>query len=813
MIFKFTKILSWLNKPFPFVETYKARFLVSILLIVLFLPAKATNSNQDLKQVIRGTIVDKQTQMPLPGANIALLNSDPVVGTITNANGEFRLENIPTGRQGIQVSFIGYHNQFVKNLIVNSAKEIVLFIELEEKVETTEEVIVVGNYRKDLAMNKMASVSARAFTVEETGRYAGSRDDVARMATNFAGVSGLNDQRNDIIIRGNTPGGILWRLEDVDIPNPNHFAATGTTGGPIGMLNNNTLRNSDFFTGAFPAEYANVFSGVFDLNMREGNNEKYEFLGQVGFNGFELGAEGPLKKGAKSSFLANYRYSTLQVFDLLGISFGTAGIPKYQDLSFKMNFPLKKGKITWFGLGGISSISMLDNDQNSADLYSNEGMDIINGSKSAVTGVNYTRFHNESSYSKFVLSYVFQNASTSLDTLDLEGLPNPYYREDNDEKRLTFKYIYNKKFNRQLPNRSGLTIDKYGFRLKTKFWDYGWINMLDNNKSVFDGVNLYRAYSQFVYKFSDRFQIKPGISMMYFGLTKGFSIEPRFGANWKTSSNTSLNLGYGMHSKIQSLATYFLESEDKNGSIVLSNQALDFTKAHHWILGFDALLGEQLRLKTEAYYQYLFNVPVEIEPSYYSILNTGAEWGLNTRDFLVNEGEGWNYGVEITLEKFYHNDYYFLLTASLFDSKYMASDGVKRNTAFNGKFVFNSLVGKEFKLKKNATLVIDTKVTWAGGKRFTPIDVEASQTSTSAFSTEYFEDQAYSQQFSNYFKADVKIGFRKDGKKVSQIWEFYIENITNHKNPLNQLYSKSKGKIEVINQLGFFPLFNYKIYF
>ncbi|MDB4582465.1 carboxypeptidase-like regulatory domain-containing protein [Draconibacterium sp.] len=790
----------------------------SILYIILGLllthfPIFAQQDTFELSQVIRGRVVDKQTQMPLPGANITLLNSYPKVGTSTNNTGEFRLENIPVGRQGIQVSFIGYHNYFAKNLIVNSAKEIILFIELEEKVETTKEVIVIGNYRKDLPLNKMASVSARAFTVEEADRYAGSRADVARIAMNFAGVSGLNDQRNDIIVRGNTPSGILWRLEDVDIPNPNHFAATGTTGGPVGMLNNNTLRNSDFYTGAFPAEYANGFSGVFDLNMREGNNEKYEFLGQVGFNGFELGAEGPFKKGSKSSFLANYRYSTLQVFDLLGISFGTAGIPKYQDLSFKMSFPMKKGKITWFGLVGSSSISMLDSEEKTSDLYSNDGMDIINGSKSAATGINFTRFHNENTYSKFILSYVFQNATTSLDTLDLYDSPNPYYREDNAGEKITFKYILNKKINRQFSNRSGITIDRNGYQLRTKYWEDGWRNLLDNQKSVFEGVNLYRANTQFVYKFSDRFQIKPGLSLTYFGLTNDFAFEPRFGSNWKIGYNTSLNFGYGLHSKTQSLATYFLESEDTNGVITLTNQTLGFTKAHHWVLGFDALPKEHLRLKMETYYQYLFDVPVEVELSSYSTLNEGTEWGLNTRDSLINEGEGWNYGVEFTLEKFYHNDYYFLVTTSLFDSKYKGSDGIKRNTAFNGRFVFNTLAGREFKLKKNATLVFDVKLTWAGGRRYTPIDVEASKSSTSAFSTEYFENLAYSQQFPNYFKADVKIGFRKDGKNISQVWEFYVENITNHKNPFTQLYSKSKGEVEVIYQLGIFPLFNYKIYF
>ncbi|MCA1760388.1 MAG: hypothetical protein LC658_11525, partial [Bacteroidales bacterium] len=541
----------------------------------------------------------------------------------------------------------------------------------------------------------------------------------------------------------------LWQLEDVEIPNPNHFAASGTTGGPIGMLNNNTLRNSDFFTSAFPAEYGNVFSGVFDLNMREGNNEKYEFLGQVGFNGFELGAEGPFKKGSKSSFMANYRYSTLQVFDLLGISFGTSGIPKYQDLSFKMNFPFRNGKLSWFGLAGLSSISMFDSEENTADLYTSEGMDLENGSEAFATGLNLALFHNENTYSKFILSYVNQNGFTNMDQFDPGELPEPFYREDNVEERLTFKTIFNTKFNRKLSNRSGFTVDRYAYKLNSRIWDEDetmWEYLLNNKKSVAEGPNLYRTYSQFVYKFSDRFEIKPGIHFMYFGLNGRFSAEPRLGATWKTSPATSLNFGYGKHSKVQSMATYFIES-------------------------------------------------------------------VNSAGDMFNGGEAWNYGVEFTLEKFYHKNYYFLTTLSLFDSKYTGSDGVKRNTAFNGNFVFNTLAGREFVLSSKSTLVFDARVTWAGGNRYTPIDIEASQNTNEAFGTEYFYDLAWSEQFPNYLKADVKIGFRLDGKKVSQLWEFYVENVTNHKNPLNQTYSKSKDAIETIYQLGFFPLFNYRIYF
>ncbi len=791
------------------------RICIVFFLGFLFVIDKST-ADENTGQVIRGKVVDKLTQMPLPGANVVLLDSDPLVVTATNEEGEFRIDNVPLGRQTVVVSFIGYHSGQASNMIVNSARETVLFIELEEKVEITGEVTVFGNRRKDRALNEMATVSARAFTVEEAGRYAGSREDVARMAMNFAGVSGANDQRNDIIIRGNTPSGILWRLEDVDIPNPNHFAASGTTGGPVGMLNNNTLRNSDFFTGAFPAEYGNAFSGVFDLNMREGNNEQYEFLGQVGFNGFELGAEGPFKAGGNSSFLANYRYSTLQVFDLLGISFGTSGIPQYQDLSFKLNFPMKKGKLTLFGLAGKSRISMLDSDDNSADLYTSEGMDLVSGSESLATGLNYSRFHNENAYSKFVLSFVHQNTFTTMDQFNQGQIPEFSYREDNIEERVSFKYIFNKKFSRRLSNRTGITIDKFGHRLdaqQLREGDDTWEYLLNNKKTIIEGPVLFSSYSQVVYKFSDRFEIKPGVHLMYFGLNETLSLEPRFGASWKTGNNTSFNFGYGKHARLQSMVTYFLETMYDNNTIVLDNKDLDFTKAHHWVLGFDALVSQQLRFKAEAYYQYLFDVPVEKNPSSYSLVNAGAGWGLNTRNTMVNEGEASNYGIEFTFEKFFHKNYYFLTTLSLFDSKYTASDGIERNTAFNGQFVFNSLAGKEFRLSENSTLVFDAKISWAGGERYTPIDMEASGNTNEAFGTEYYDELAWSLQFPDYVKADVKVGFRKDGKKVSQLWEFYVENVTNRKNPINQLYSSSKNEIETIYQLGFFPLFNYRIYF
>ncbi|HIO73636.1 MAG TPA: carboxypeptidase-like regulatory domain-containing protein, partial [Flavobacteriales bacterium] len=260
---------------------------ISLAVFFLFFEGvgNAFAQKAQITQTIRGTIIDAQSLSPLPGANIVLLGTSPPVGSSSNEFGEFRIEDVPIGRRGVQVTFLGYNPLSIPNILVTSAKEVVLTISLEEKVFMREEIVIEAKIDKSKPLNQMATVSARTFSVEETSRYAGSFRDPARLATNFAGVSGSSDQRNDIIIRGNSPIGVLWRFDGLDIPNPNHFTVQGTNGGPISILNNNLLTNSGFYTGAFPAEYGNAIAGVFDLKMRNGNNEKHEFIGQFGMNG------------------------------------------------------------------------------------------------------------------------------------------------------------------------------------------------------------------------------------------------------------------------------------------------------------------------------------------------------------------------------------------------------------------------------------------------------------------------------------------------------------------------------------------------
>ena len=685
----------------------------TIILILPIFISFAVKAQNGITQTIRGVITDKDSKQPLVGASILLTGSQPQVGCISSDDGTFRLTGVAVGRQSISVSYMGYKTVNINNIIVYSGKETVLPVEMEEELIQVGEVEISAPDRKDKPVNRMASVSARSFTIEETERYAGSRGDVARMAMNYAGVAGSNDQRNDIIIRGNSPSGLLWRLDDIEIPNPNHYANEGTTGGPVGILNNNVLQNSDFFTGAFPAEYGNALSGVFDLKMRNGNNEKHEFLFQSGFNGFELGAEGPFANNYKGSYLLNYRYSTLELMDGI-IDFGTGGIPKYQDYSYKINLPTKKGGFTIEGLGGTSQIAMLDSKKDEKDLYSDEGMDLYNGSDMGAAGLSYTHRLSAKTQLKLIVNGLFQQGWTHIDTLDSAFRPSLYIKHYTNEFKISSGGYINTKFSSHYTQKIGITADRIGFDMRTSRYENDQktlVTIMNEGRDLREGTFLIRSYYQSVYKISQTVNMHPGVHFNFFQLTGDQSLEPRMALSWQIRQGHKLSIGYGLHSKTQSASTYYFGTRMPDGTLAETNTHLDFSRSHQAVLGYDWNIAPSVRLKTETYYQYIFNVPVEIKPSSFSMLNIGAGWGVGAIDSLINKGTGKNYGIEFTLEKFFSNHYYFLNTLSLFESKYTGSNGKIYNTAFNGNYVLNTLAGREFPAGKHAAFSIDMKMT------------------------------------------------------------------------------------------------------
>ena len=328
-----------------------------ILIVLLFINQLTFAQNN--KQNIRGIVIDKLSQTTLPGANVQILNGTENKGTSTDANGNYVLKEISPDRYEIKVTFIGYKDVIIPNVVVTSGKETILDITMEENVTTLNEVVIKDN-SKDKTINNLTTISARTFSMEEVNRYSGGRSDAARLAANFAGVSAPDDSRNDIVIRGNSPVGVLWRINGMNVTNPNHFASVGTTGGAVSALNTNMLKSSDFLTSAFPSEYGNATAGVFDIGFRNGNSQKRESSLQFGLiTGMEAMTEGPISKKNNSSYLIGYRYSLAGVASALGIDYGTTAIPTYQDLSFNINSGNSKiGKFTLFGILATSSIKI-----------------------------------------------------------------------------------------------------------------------------------------------------------------------------------------------------------------------------------------------------------------------------------------------------------------------------------------------------------------------------------------------------------------------------------------------------------------------
>ncbi|MCC7521708.1 MAG: TonB-dependent receptor [Flavobacteriaceae bacterium] len=765
----------------------------------------AQNNNQN----IRGVVVDKFSQTPLTGVILQITSLQK--NTTTDIQGKYTFSNIPPNNYEVKITYMGYKSITIPNVVVTSGKEVILDIALEDDFTKLNEVVIKSN-NKGSTINKLSSVSARTFSIEEVNRYAGGRSDPARLVANFAGVSAPDDSRNDIVIRGNSPVGVLWRINGMNVTNPNHFASIGTTGGAVSALNSNLLKSSDFFTSAFPAEYGNATAGVFDLGIRNGNNKKRETTVQAGvITGLEVTTEGPFSQKNDASYLVGYRYALAAFAQKLGVNIGTTATPSYQDLSFKLNSGTSKfGKFSMFGILATSTIEIGRGSSNT--LYGN-GNQVDFASNIGIIGVNHFKQINQKS---FISSTIGLNYSSTDQTgYDTDRPTNTdFIKEVNKVAKTSYNIssTYNSKINSQLFFKAGIIAEIIGLNLFYKTKE----NIYDNYNQIWDynsTTNLAQAFAHLKYNITENLKMNAGIHYQVFFLNHSKSIEPRIGLIYNATHNSSFNLGYGLHSQMQPINVYFLQSTDANGNTVYNNKNLDFTKSHHFVLGYNIQPFNDWRIKVEAYYQSIYNVPVNTFSSSYSMLNTGSTFKTDLEDNLSNDGTGKNFGAELTIEKFFSKGYYGLFTSSLYSSKYIGSDGVERNTAFNGKYVFNVLAGKEWKVGKEKTnkFSTDIKFTNAGGRAYTPIDL----TTSNATGHEQLSTNAYSSYYDNYYRLDVKTGYSLNSskRKISHTFSLDLQNVTNHKNVFSQSYDDRTQSLSTTYQLGFFPNVVYKLQF
>lgn len=755
-------------------------------------------------QMVKGVVVDKNSRNPIPYATVALLNAVPVIGVTTDTLGYFFLPNVPVGRHDIEIRCIGYEPAILKEVLVGSSKEVVLDIHLQENLLELKEVTVKPTLNKTEPLNSMAIAGGRMLSVEEASRYAGGMDDPARLVSSFAGVT-ANVGNNGIVVRGNAPKFLQWRMEDVEIPNPNHFAdVTSFGGGGLTALSSQVLGNSDFFTGAFPAEYNNALSGVFDMYLRNGNNTRYEHTALISFLGIEAASEGPFKKGYNGSYLFNYRYSTLSLLSPLQPE--DADGTDYQDLSFKLFFPTRKaGNFSVWGIGLIDhSGTVAEKDKNKWQYEQDmENQDVKQ--YSGALGLNHKINIKKTAFLKTTMALTVSGLNMHTEQMNEQVLLVPKNVIKTTNWNFVLSSVLQRRYSEHHTNRTGIRITglKYDLFMQDAQKRENELQTLIN-KTGFS--SLFTAYSTSTFRFTNQWSMNAGINAQYFTLNGNYTIEPRVSLKYQFMPNHSFSLAYGMHSRLEMLNYYFMEKEGEK-----VNKDLDFTKAHHFSLGYDLNIGENKHLKIEPYMQFLYNIPI-ISDSTYSFVNLQGndDWFLSEQ--LINAGKGINYGIDITFEKYMSHGYYYMLTASIFNSLYKTTKNKWYNTRYNRNFVLNFLAGKEWMLGKNHQniLGINSRVTFQGGDRYSPVNESASLKQQDAI---YDESNPYSKQLSPVLLGHLTVSYKINKKKVSHEFAAKILNITGYKDYYGHRYNYVTHQVDEEREANIIPNISYKIEF
>jgi hypothetical protein len=761
--------------------------------------------SEGFSQTIKGVVLDGQTDLPLPTANLVLFG-EKTIGSISDNKGYFTIK-ASIGRQELVVSFIGYETQKIP-LLLNTGQEPYLEIKLEPLVSELEEVEIKATHEKAKPLNEAIYVSGRSFSLDEAYRYAGTLGDPARMVRSYAGVVPARDDRNDIIIRGNSPTGLQWRLDDIEIPNPNHYGGIGLTGNTVTLLNINLLDNSDFLTGAFPSEYGNALAGVFDLRLRKPNPDKHQFRIQTGWNGFEGGAEGPISRSNKSTYSATYRYSFLDIMNRLGVDLGV--LPQYQDFTAKVDIPVSdKLNISAVGIWGTSFIEIDDHSLEEEERMGLNGQHLKTGSDIAILGLNTKYRLGKSTLLKTGFSFLANKVSTEIDTFNYAtDASAATFAESSSETKYSFFSEINHFANKRSRFKAGVRWDTYAINYQQEgVFANGTFQTLISSK---DYLNLTRVYAEQEYKFTTRLKGRAGLHAQHLFLNNSFALEPRLGLQYALKENQFLSFSYGNHHQMQPRNVYFVQSITPEGT-ELTNQNLDFSGAHHFVLGYDYILNQDWRLKTEAYWQSLSSVPVSQDPNAtFSMLNVGADFFIPLVDSLVNDGRGRNYGVELTLEKFLSKNYYMMLNTSLFQSEYQPADGLWRSTAFNLNYIVNAMGGYEYWINKKIAVGADFKLTYAGGRPYLPVDEIASVAQGEVV---FDNSRAFEERYPAYFRTDLKIYYRLNYRKVYVEFAVDFQNLTNQQNIFSREFIPATGAYRTIYQMGFFPMYTSRILF
>lgn len=768
-------------------------------LTILFVTLFGMCFAQSPSQTIRGKVIDAQNNQSIIGASITLI--DLAIGTTTDTSGNFRLDATAVGRHQLRVAYVG-KEVVILPVLLESGKELVLEIQLKDSQTGLDTLLV-----KAPRIEAFSKLSTQTISIEETFRLPATFYDPARQVALYPGVANFNNQANAISVRGNSPNANQWRLEGVEIVNPNHTPNAGTfndritqTAGGVNILSAQLLDYSQFFTSNYNASFNNALGGILDMKLRKGNNENREFIGQIGLLGIDVAAEGPISQNTGSSYLANYRYSTIGLLSDMGVDVGDEEI-SFTDFSLNLSFPTQNaGDFTLFAtLGSSKNIFETERDQSVWE-EDKDRFDIKFDSRTAILGATHQIQLNEQLNWKTTLAYSELQSDRTADLIDSIFQA----RRVQDDAITQRKLSLHTRFLANLTARSYL---RFGLTATQNDYSILATDELNKRNVIGEGMGvLLQPYLMWNSSLTQDLDIQAGLTYNYFTFNETQSLEPRLALNLSTGRNSNLTLAYGLYSQLQSPLLYFIQADGR-----IPNENLDFTKSHQISLGYDLQLNSSTSFHTEVYYQSLFDVPVSAtRSSSFSALNLLESYSAEP---LANEGIGRNIGLEIGLQKVLLKEFYYLLNVSIFDSKYEGSDGIERDTRFNGNYITNATAGKEWqweRKERQMILGINLNATVLGGFRETPIDLAASQ---AAGVTIFVEEEAYSINQQDYFKMDFRIYYKRNKAKLNTTLALDIQNLTNQQNIAFNYFDALQGEILTRNQLGLIPILTWRAEF
>ncbi|MBB5395894.1 TonB-dependent receptor [Mucilaginibacter sp. AK015] len=734
--------------------------------------------------VIRGKITNTLSNAPLYGVSVSLLSA--TTGTVTDSAGNYQISQLTPGYYTLQVSLLGYRTKIIYDIQVTNAKTAVADINLDEDAQTLDEVkISASKFYKPLE----SPVSLRTIGATEIKRNPGGNRDISKVIQSLPGVSSPVSFRNDIIIRGGAPNENRFYIDGVEIPNINHFATQGSSGGPVGLINVDFINEVDFYSGAFPANRGNALSSVFEFKQKDGPTDRQHATLTLGSSDFAASLAGPL--GKKTTFISSYRYSYLQgLFKLLGLPF----LPSYQDFQFKLKTKFNQNnELTILGLGAIDRFKLNLNAKNT-ELNSYTLANIpVNSQNNYTIGATYKNFRSNG-YSLFVLS---------RDFLDNQAKK---YQDNNEAGTKTLDYVSQEIENKfRFENVSSMNGYRLNFGAGAESAEYSTntFNLLPFGSNIYTSNISFFKYSLFGQLsrpyLQDRLMLSFGVradANTFSGRMNNLlkTLSPRLSASYNFTYKISLNFNTGIYYQLPAYTV--LGYRDKNG--IPANKNVDYINNKQLVLGVEYNTQKNTRFTVEGFYKAYKNYPLErVLGDSIPLANLGADFGVVGNQEVVGATNGRSYGVEFFAQQRLNKGFYGILALTLFKSEFQDKNGRYVQSSWNNRYILSMTGGKVFKRNWE----VGAKLRYTGGSPYTPYDISSSTLKSNySIFPQGIPDwtQLNTRRLKDFYQLDVRVDKKYPFKRFTLNIYVDIQNLTNNQYQLQAYlvpYRDAEGNI------------------